>query len=95
MSGTAYAARDVWDSLRSRPGRAGVAFAAMATGMLALALMFGVLRGVGERADALTAELGAHAAVLSAAFLGEPPRLYHGVAFVLVVAGIVISSRRA
>jgi len=35
------------------------------------------------------------AAVLSAAFLGEPPRLYHGVAFVLVVAGIVISSRRA
>ncbi len=34
------------------------------------------------------------AAVLSAAFLGEPPRLYHGVAFVLVVAGIVISSRR-
>ncbi|MBP7274941.1 MAG: ABC transporter permease [Kiritimatiellae bacterium] len=66
MSGTAYAARDVWDSLRSRPGRAGVAFAAMATGMLALALMFGVLRGVGERADALTAELGAHAAVLSA-----------------------------
>ena len=35
------------------------------------------------------------AAVLSAAFLGEPPRLYHAAAFVLVVAGIVISSRRA
>ncbi|TDS85167.1 drug/metabolite transporter (DMT)-like permease [Comamonas sp. JUb58] len=34
------------------------------------------------------------AAVLSAAFLGEPPRLYHAAAFVLVVAGIVISSRR-
>lgn len=35
------------------------------------------------------------AAVLSAAFLGEPPRLYHAVAFVLIVAGIIISSRRA
>jgi drug/metabolite transporter (DMT)-like permease len=34
------------------------------------------------------------AAVLSAAFLGEPPRLYHAVAFVLIVGGIVVSSRR-
>ena len=35
------------------------------------------------------------AAVMSAAFLGDPPRLYHGMAFVLIVAGIVISARRA
>ncbi len=35
------------------------------------------------------------AAVLSAAFLGEPPRIYHGIAFALIVAGIIISSRRA
>ncbi|MGB3069714.1 MAG: DMT family transporter [Ottowia sp.] len=34
------------------------------------------------------------AAVLSALFLGEMPRLYHVVAFVLIVAGIVASSRR-
>jgi drug/metabolite transporter (DMT)-like permease len=34
------------------------------------------------------------AATLSAAFLGEPPRLYHGVAFALIVAGIVVSSLR-
>ena len=34
------------------------------------------------------------AAVLSAAFLGEPPRLFHAVAFALIVAGIVVSSRR-
>ena len=34
------------------------------------------------------------AALLSAAFLGEMPRLYHGVAFVLIVGGIVVSSRR-
>ena len=73
MRGAAQAARDVCDSLRSRPGRALVAFAATATGMLALALMFGVMRGVGERTDALTSELGAHAAVWSAEAGSGPP----------------------
>lgn len=34
------------------------------------------------------------AALMSLAFLGEPPRLFHGVAFALIVAGIVVSSRR-
>ena len=34
------------------------------------------------------------AAVMSALMLGEPPRLYHGMAFVLIVGGIVVSSRR-
>ena len=34
------------------------------------------------------------AAVLSAAFLGELPRLYHAAAFLLIVGGIVVSSRR-
>jgi drug/metabolite transporter (DMT)-like permease len=34
------------------------------------------------------------AAVLSAAMLGEIPRLYHAVAFILIVGGIVVSSRR-
>ena len=34
------------------------------------------------------------AAVLSAAFLGEPPHLFHAIAFVLIVGGIVVSSRR-
>jgi drug/metabolite transporter (DMT)-like permease len=34
------------------------------------------------------------AAVMSAAFLGELPHLYHGVAFALIVGGIVVSSRR-
>lgn len=35
------------------------------------------------------------AALMSAAFLGELPQLYHGIAFVLIVGGIVVSSRRA
>jgi drug/metabolite transporter (DMT)-like permease len=34
------------------------------------------------------------AAVMSLAFLGELPHLYHGAAFVLIVSGIVLSSRR-
>jgi drug/metabolite transporter (DMT)-like permease len=34
------------------------------------------------------------AAMLSAGFLGEPPQLYHAAAFALIVAGIVVSSRR-
>lgn len=34
------------------------------------------------------------AAVLSAAFLGELPHLYHAAAFVLIVGGIVVSARR-
>ncbi|MBX3655457.1 MAG: DMT family transporter [Ramlibacter sp.] len=34
------------------------------------------------------------AAVFSTALLGEAPRLYHALAFVLIVGGIVVSSRR-
>jgi drug/metabolite transporter (DMT)-like permease len=34
------------------------------------------------------------AAILSAAMLGEVPRVYHAIAFVLIVGGIVVSSRR-
>ena len=35
------------------------------------------------------------AAVLSAAFLGELPRLYHGLAFVLIVGGIWVGSAKS
>lgn len=34
------------------------------------------------------------AALMSAAFLGEWPQLYHALAFVLIVGGIVVASRR-
>jgi drug/metabolite transporter (DMT)-like permease len=33
-------------------------------------------------------------AVMSGLFLGEPPRLFHALAFLLIVGGIVVSSRR-
>lgn len=35
------------------------------------------------------------AALMSSAFLGELPHAYHGLAFLLIVGGIVVSSRRA
>ena len=35
------------------------------------------------------------AAIMSAAFLGEPPQLFHAVAFALIVGGIVVASRRS
>ena len=34
------------------------------------------------------------AALMSSAFLGELPHVYHGLAFLLIVGGIVVSSRR-
>ena len=34
------------------------------------------------------------AALMSAAFLGDPPRLYHGLAFALIAGGIVVSARK-
>ena len=34
------------------------------------------------------------AALMSAAFLGELPRAYHALAFVLIVGGIVVSAQR-
>jgi drug/metabolite transporter (DMT)-like permease len=34
------------------------------------------------------------AALMSSAFLGELPQLYHALAFGLIVSGIVVSSRR-
>jgi drug/metabolite transporter (DMT)-like permease len=33
-------------------------------------------------------------AIMSAAFLGEAPHLYHAIAFALIVGGIVFSMRR-
>lgn len=34
------------------------------------------------------------AALMSAAFLGDPPRAYHALAFVLIAGGIMVSARR-
>lgn len=52
--------------------------------------------GVARAGPAVAAFFGnltpVFAAVLSAALLGEPPKAYHALAFVLIAAGIVVSS---
>ncbi len=54
----------------------------------------GVQRGGPAMAGVFTNLNPLFAAILSAAFLGEPPHLYHGAAFVLIALGIFIGSRR-
>lgn len=55
-------------------------------------------RGVAAVGPALAAFFGnlspLFAALMQAALLGEPPRPYHGLAFALIVAGIVVTTRR-
>lgn len=55
-------------------------------------------QGVAEAGPALASFFNnltpVFAALMSAALLGEWPQWYHGAAFVLIVAGIVVSSRR-
>ncbi|MET0519657.1 MAG: DMT family transporter [Burkholderiaceae bacterium] len=55
-------------------------------------------QGVAEAGPALAAFFNnltpVFAALMSAALLGEWPQWFHGAAFVLIVAGIVVSSRR-
>lgn len=55
-------------------------------------------RGVAAVGPALAAFFGnlspLFAALMQAALLGEPPQPYHGLAFALIVAGIVVTTRR-
>jgi drug/metabolite transporter (DMT)-like permease len=85
-----YAIR--WDSIWT-----GAALAYVAVGPAVLAYRCWGL-GVATAGPALAAFFSnltpLFAALMSAAVLGEPPRWYHGAAFALVVAGIVVSGRR-
>lgn len=55
---------------------------------------FGVQRVGPEIAGFFTNLTPLFAALMSAAFLGQRPELYHGAAFALIVGGIVVASRR-
>lgn len=73
------------------------ALAYVAVGPSILAYRFwgtGVQRAGPNIASFFTNLTPLFAAVLSAAFLGEAPHLYHALAFALIVGGIVVSSRR-
>ena len=50
--------RDVWEAIRSQPGRAGLSVLAIAIGMASLTVVIAVLGGLREKSDELIEELG-------------------------------------
>lgn len=72
-----------------------LAFLAVAPSVLAFRCWGAGIAAAGPATAAFFANLTPlFAALMSLTMLGEPPHLYHGVAFALIGAGIVISSRR-
>lgn len=61
-------ARDLWEGIRSEPGRVGLSFLAVAVGFTALTLLLAVLDGLRARARDLVRDLGANVV----AVLAEP-----------------------
>lgn len=77
------------------PLAAALAYVAVAPAILAYRCWGLGVQRVGPNVAGFFANLTPlFAAVLSAAFLGELPHLYHAAAFALIVGGIVVSSRR-
>lgn len=77
------------------PLAAALVFIAVGPAILAYRCFGAGVARVGPNMAAFFANLTPlFAALLSAAFLGEPPHLYHAAAFALIVAGIVLSARR-
>ena len=50
--------RDVWEGLRSQPGRVGLAFAAIAIGMSSLVVLCAILTGLQERSRGIVEDFG-------------------------------------
>jgi len=79
----------------SGPVVAALAFVAIGPAVLAFALWGAGIRRAGPGIGAFFVNLTPlFTALLSSAFLGELPHLYHVLAFVLVVGGIVVSAKR-
>lgn len=77
------------------PLLAALLFIAAGPAVIAYAAWGGGVAGAGPAAAGFFINLTPlFTALLSAAFLGEAPQLFHALAFVLIVAGIVLSSRR-
>ena len=74
---------------------AALCFVATGPAVLAYAMWGAAIRRAGPGIGAFFVNLTPlFAALLSSAFLGEAPHLYHGLAFLLIVGGIVVSARR-
>lgn len=54
----ASALRDVWDGIRTQPGRVGLSFMAIAIGIAALTILIAILGGLEEKSDQIIKELG-------------------------------------
>lgn len=79
----------------SGPVVAALAFVALGPAVLAFAMWGAGIRRAGPGTGAFFVNLTPlFTALLSLAFLGELPHVYHGVAFALIVGGIVVSARR-
>ena len=79
----------------SWPLAGAIAFTALGPAILAYRCWGLAVQRVGPAIAGFFANLTPlFAALLSAAFLGELPHLYHGVAFLLIAGGIVVSARK-
>ncbi|WKB54219.1 DMT family transporter [Eleftheria terrae] len=79
----------------SLPVAGGLLYVALAASLVAYRCWGMGVAAVGPAIAAFFSNLTpVFAALLSAALLGEPPQWFHGAAFALIVAGIVVSSRR-
>ncbi len=77
------------------PLAAALLYVATGPAIIAFGLWGAGVRRVGPNLAAFFSNLiPLFAALMSLAFLGEMPQLYHGLAFALIVGGIVLSSRR-
>jgi drug/metabolite transporter (DMT)-like permease len=74
---------------------AALAYVAVGPGVIAYRCWALGVAAAGPASAAFFANLTpVFAALMSAALLGDPPRGYHALAFALIAAGIVVSSRR-
>ena len=84
-------ARIVW----GWPLAAGLLFIALGPALLAYRCWGMGVQRAGPAVAAFFSNLTPlFAALMSAAFLGDPPKLYHGLAFVLIAGGIVVSAQK-
>ena len=59
-NGITMTLRDVWDGIRSQPGRVGIACLAIALGMAVLTILISIMGGLKEKSARITNELGAN-----------------------------------
>ncbi|MEI6972103.1 MAG: ABC transporter permease [bacterium] len=52
--------RDVWDGIRSQPGRIGLSMLAIAIGVASLTMLIGILEGLRTKSELMVQELGAN-----------------------------------